>query len=1039
MAEWKKLLSEGNVQASDIASGTLATARIPNLAASKITSGTLGTARIPSLAASKITSGTLAVARIPDLNASKITAGTLPVGRGGTGQTSGYNKDNWDEAYGWGDHSQANYLTSQTDSQTLSFSSGTLSISNGNSVTIPDNNTTYSNSDWTITSLSGFNASTANFLRGDGTWATPPDNNTDTNTQNTYSVSIPSSTTKLRLSGAGHDGSTTDDIEFVGSGATSVTRSSDSKFTISSTNTTYSVQDGQLSQNNFTDNDHSKLDGIAELANRYALSSASFDTSTGVLSIGGNASDGVTVDLDGRYLTSQTDTQDLSISGRTISLTDGGSVTVPETTNASSLTSGTIADARLPSDCGANATYLTTHQDISGKANLSGATFTGTIRTKTVNAYSKLWGHSGGLEVNASTSGYAGIFLSDANGAFMAQLYGSTSANSYGFLNAEWSNWDLRKVPGGKYYDNNQTTYYLQTNSTSNLHTVTVANTISTSGVSIGSTIDAGSHGTSANWKEAYDWGDHSLAGYITSQTDSQTLSISGTTLSISSGNSVTLPDNDTQDLSISGRTISLTNGGSVTVPASSSNDFTSTYQTYASNGNTAHGWGNHALGGYNNASNLDSGTIPDARLPGDCGARTTYDNYSSWKLASSALDSGGSIASGNTVQITGGTGITSSRNSRTIALSLTSGAALSNLGGGSGTTFLRKDGTWVSPQDANTFRTVTAGGNTLGSTETLAFTAGSNVTITESGGAVTISSTDTNTQNTYNAGTGLTLGGGYFAIATGGVTSTHILNNTISASDMNIGGTATTYYPLTFAPTGGGMYWAQIKTVAIEDDAVTTAKINDDAVTNAKMANNAVQGDIIADETIAAGKLADDSVATDNIIDGSITAAKLNSDVNTVYALHFSNQVPVRNGYYYTPNGTYGANYYSWNKSHTSIPSQVTYSGGFYCPPIIVPKAGTIVKWGWHGAFNSSLVGNVSWRLYKGTMTNGGTGSGTLSQVGNTKTVNCSSGRYYEFKDTGLSTSVSEDSVLLPVCNGSASSTKYGRGVWYVVIEYDV
>jgi hypothetical protein len=40
---------------------------------------------------------------------------------------------------------------------------------------------------------------------------------------------------------------------------------------------------------------------------------------------------------------------------------------------------------------------------------------------------------------------------------------------------------------------------------------------------------------------------------------------------------------------------------------------------------------------------------------------------------------------------------------------------------------------------DNNTFRSVTAGGNTLGSTETLAFTAGSNVTITESAGAVTI------------------------------------------------------------------------------------------------------------------------------------------------------------------------------------------------------------------------------------------------------------------------------------------------------------
>ena len=47
---------------------------------------------------------------------------------------------------------------------------------------------------------------------------------------------------------------------------------------------------------------------------------------------------------------------------------------------------------------------------------------------------------------------------------------------------------------------------------------------------------------------------------------------------------------------------------------------------------------------------------------------------------------------------------------------------------------------------DTNTFRTVTAGGNTLGASETLAFTAGSNVTITELDGAVTIASTDTNT-----------------------------------------------------------------------------------------------------------------------------------------------------------------------------------------------------------------------------------------------------------------------------------------------------
>jgi len=54
---------------------------------------------------------------------------------------------------------------------------------------------------------------------------------------------------------------------------------------------------------------------------------------------------------------------------------------------------------------------------------------------------------------------------------------------------------------------------------------------------------------------------------------------------------------------------------------------------------------------------------------------------------------------------------------------------------------------------DTDTVRSVTAGGNTLADSETLAFTAGSNVTITENAGAVTISSTDTNT--TYSVGDG--------------------------------------------------------------------------------------------------------------------------------------------------------------------------------------------------------------------------------------------------------------------------------------------
>lgn len=59
----------------------------------------------------------------------------------------------------------------------------------------------------------------------------------------------------------------------------------------------------------------------------------------------------------------------------------------------------------------------------------------------------------------------------------------------------------------------------------------------------------------------------------------------------------------------------------------------------------------------------------------------------------------------------------------------------------------------------SSTFRTVTAGGNTLGASETLAFTEGSNITITESGGAVTIAATDTDryvNAASFNTGDGV-------------------------------------------------------------------------------------------------------------------------------------------------------------------------------------------------------------------------------------------------------------------------------------------
>ena len=61
-----------NVAASRL-TGTIATARIPNLNASKITAGSFSTARIPNLSATKITSGTISTARLGSGTASSST------------------------------------------------------------------------------------------------------------------------------------------------------------------------------------------------------------------------------------------------------------------------------------------------------------------------------------------------------------------------------------------------------------------------------------------------------------------------------------------------------------------------------------------------------------------------------------------------------------------------------------------------------------------------------------------------------------------------------------------------------------------------------------------------------------------------------------------------------------------------------------------------------------------------------------------------------------------------------------------------------
>lgn len=155
------------------------------------------------------------------------------------------------------------------------------------------------------------------FLKHDGTFgALPADSNT------TYGFDVESATTKLTLTPS--SGSTAQ-VELAGAGSVTVARTSASKITITGAssyslplaasgtrggiqigytevgknypvelssekafvnvpwvNTTYSVGDGGLTKNNFTDADHTKLDGIETAANDYSLPLAASGVRGGV-------------------------------------------------------------------------------------------------------------------------------------------------------------------------------------------------------------------------------------------------------------------------------------------------------------------------------------------------------------------------------------------------------------------------------------------------------------------------------------------------------------------------------------------------------------------------------------------------------------------------------------------------------------------------------------------------------------------------------------------------------------------------------------
>jgi len=228
-----------------------------------------------------------------------------------TGTGAGTRKDlNWDTAYGWGNHASAGYLTSYTDTNTT-YSAGTGISLSGTTFSLTDTNAKLNLSGGTMTGELQLNA---RLDIGSGTQNDAEiriykaDNNIsdhiqfyngttpmgEIGCQDTTWLRINQVTAKniytpryIRADGGFFVDSTAKGINgsgnFIGGTITGASDANVSNWDTaygwgnhasagySTTDTTYSVGDGGLTEINFTSADHTKLNGIAANANNYVL------------------------------------------------------------------------------------------------------------------------------------------------------------------------------------------------------------------------------------------------------------------------------------------------------------------------------------------------------------------------------------------------------------------------------------------------------------------------------------------------------------------------------------------------------------------------------------------------------------------------------------------------------------------------------------------------------------------------------------------------------------------------------------------------
>ena len=384
------------------------------------------------------------------------------------------------------------YLTSETDSQTLSIDGNDLTISSGNTITIPGTTIpvgTISGSEQ-ITDL-GFISSSHSDVTNLNTFTSSIQTEVDaiSSATSSYLTQTPSGTIS---------GSEQVDFDVVTGGKGIL---SGSKTDIDSLNT-------------FTSSIQTELDAISA-----ATSS---------------------------YLTSETDSQTLSISGDQLTISSGNVVTIP---TGSELPSGLVSSSiqvlggtGILSGSHSDVTHLNTftssvQTEIDGLSSVTSSYLT-EIPAGTLSGSEQL---PSGL-VSSSVQVLGGTGILSGSHSDLTSLNAYTQSNDISISNIENTTSSLeQRVEQIESNTGSYDSQVLGLNDSLNTFSSSIQTEVdglSTFTGSIQTELDALSAATSS---------------YLTSETDSQTLSIDGNELTISSGNSITLPSTSIPSGTISG------------------------------------------------------------------------------------------------------------------------------------------------------------------------------------------------------------------------------------------------------------------------------------------------------------------------------------------------------------------------------------------------------------------------------------------------------------------------------------------------------